>query len=207
MQIPKHDVFIFSIKKRNVFVSSVTQPIMVKLYTLFQQRLKMLGFRNMIVDTMFYIPNLELEAHELDELLNNPFYISEHYLKRNILLDYQKSGDSVWLPPYKMQPNVGAYQYCHGGKTPMFHALFVGGVATGKSALIHEFKNMLRELVPAIEIIECDNDIDDQSPRDITDEKEFYEQHLKDISSNCINIGGAPNYLVVEGIAHHNTKV
>lgn len=208
MQMTKHDVFIFSIKKRDVLMSAVTQPIMVKLYNLFQARLKALGFTNTIVDTMYFIPSLELENAEVATLLQNPFYISEHYMSRSIFLDHYTPESSVlWHPPYQIQPNTVAYSYCDGGKVPMFHAMFVGRAASGKTALMHEFKNLLRELVPAIEIIVCDNGVYEPGAIDITKDREFYTQHLKDLSGNAINIGGAPNYVVAKGTIFHNTKV
>jgi hypothetical protein len=206
----KFDMFVTSLKNRNVFANLTAEPIVMKLYERLRQRLNAMGFGNTVIDVMRKIPSIELETHELNYLRHNRFFISEHYLSRDIVLttENEKTILRRFTAPYRTRPSLDAYQYCEMGKSPMFHVMFIGGTNTGKTAIMNEFKLMLRELVPEIEIIECDNDIKHPDNWDVTSDPVYYADYLERIKANGICIGNGPQFGVgVDSEIFHNTKI
>ena len=208
MHNPKYDVFVCSHKKPDPTIGIITEGVMVKLYNLLRCRLNAQGFGNAIVDTMRYTPIIELDAGELQLLKDNPFYLSEHYLTQRIELDPQHQVIGLYRAPWNTRPSMEAYTYAERGQRPMFHAMVIGCVNSGKTYVLNEFKLLLNELVPGIEVIECDNDVKMPDYWDITSDPECYKEYGDRIKMKAICIGNGPSTRVgIDNQMHHNTKI
>lgn len=206
----KFDLFVTSLKNRNVSMNLTIEPIMMKLYELLRRRLNAMGFGNVILDTMQMIQEVELTEAELNYLRTNRFFVSEHYLTRDIVLTTLNEETILRrvTAPYITRPSIDAYRYCEMGKTPMFHVMFIGQCDAGKTAIMNEFKLMLHDFLPEIEIIECDNDIKDPEYWDVTSDPVYYADYLERIKANGICIGNGPKFgVALDNEIYHNTKI
>jgi hypothetical protein len=208
MQMPKYDIFVCSNKKADPELNMRTEAIMMKLYDQLRRRLNYQGFGNVIFDTMRYMPDYEITREDINALVTNPVFISEHYMTRHITLDPNVSIERVFNMPWRTRPSMDAYAFVNRGKAPMFHAMFVGCTLSGKTYVMNEFKLMLLELDPAIEIIECDNGIKHPEHWDITTDPVEYAAYGERLKQQYICIGGGPRMIVgVDNKPYHNTKI
>lgn len=208
MQMPKYDIFVCSNKKADVELNMRTEPIMLKLYDQLRRRLNAQGFGNVIFDTMRYMPEYEITSEDINALVSNPVFISEHYLGRHYVLDMDVPPERVFHMPWRTRPSLDAYAFVNRGKAPMFHAMFIGCTLAGKTYVMNEFKLMLLELDPNIEIIKCDNGIDHPDNWDITTDPVEYAAYGERLKMQHICIGGGPSMTVgVDNKPYHNTKI
>lgn len=213
MYIPKFDIFVCSPRRTNLIIGKTAEPIISKLYTLLRQRLTAQGFGNVIQSDGQESNNSSqeetLNVAEYTLLLSNPFFISEHYLTKPISFDHnstagRRQGDIPW----RSRPSFDAYQFCNRGQAPMFHVAIAGGVCKGKTYVINEFKVLLNELVPGIEIVVCDNGLHDPDNWDIASDPIAYAGYRNLILTNSISIGVGPTMQIgIDDNVYHNTKV
>jgi hypothetical protein len=208
MHNPKFDIFVCSRKNPNPCLNLPSEAIMLKLYQQLRRRLDSQGFGNVVVNTMRHISDIELEAGELELLRGNRFYLSEHYLARHLDFGPPDKVIGRYRAPWNTRPSMDAYTYAERGKRPMFHAQVIGGTLTGKTYVLNEFKLLLNELVPGIEIIECDNDIKMSDHWDVASDPEYYKEYGDRIKANAICFGMGPTFNVgIDNELYHNTKI
>jgi hypothetical protein len=208
MNCPKYDVFVFSRKLQNIELNLRAEPIMLKLYQMLRQRLNEQGFGNAVFDTQCYMPVVELTREEITSLIINPVFLSEHFLGRHYAMTTQREAVRVFQAPWRTKPSMDAYAYVNRGKAPIFHAMFIGECNSGKTYVLNEFKLMLRDIDPGIEVIECDNDIKQPDHWDITTDPTEYAAYKERVKAKGILIGGGPSYtLGVDDVVYHNTKI
>lgn len=213
MFMPKFDVFVCSPRRASFAISKVAEPITVKLYALLQQRLTSQGFGNVIhnhdSEYTHDLTSTTLTTDECGLLLKHPFFISEHQMAKPINLEQHVSKvvHRIRNIPYRIRPSLDAYQFCDRGRVPMFHIIFAGPFNVGKTYVMNEFKLMLKELVPDVEIVVCDNGIHNHENWDITTDPVAYEEYRKRVLSSGISIGQGPTVRVgIDDSVHHNTK-
>lgn len=208
MNCPKYDLFVCSRKLQNINLNLIAEPIMLKLYQMLQQRLNAQGFGNVVFDTQRYLPTAELTQEELNKLAINPMFISEHYLTAPLIMDPRQEVARTFRAPWNTRPSMDAYTYVNRGKAPMFHAMFIGTVNTGKTYAMNEFKLLLRDLNIDIEIIECDNGVKQPDFWDITTDPTEYAAYKERVKTNGILIGSGPSFMMgVDDVMYHNTKI
>lgn len=208
MHLPKFDLFVFSRKITNVIENMRSEEIMVKLYRMFQYRLNEQGFGNAVYDTECYQVLDDLTPEEIDLLKHEPFFISEHYLSKDIAMCVEYTTKSIFRAPWRSRPSMDAYTYANRGKAPLFHVMVVGSVCSGKTYVMNEFKLMLRDISEEIEIIECDNGIKDPDNWDISTDPEAYAGYKDRVKNKGILIAGGPRFRVgIDDQIYHNTKI
>lgn len=208
MNCPKYDVFVCSRKLQNIELNMRSEPIMLKLYQMLRQRLDAQGFGNVVMDTHGYTPFVELTREDINILVINPVFLSEHYLGRHYIAPSQQEAVHVFQAPWRTKPSMDAYAYVNRGKAPLFHAMFVGECCSGKTYVMNEFKLMLRDINAEIEVIECDNDIKQPDYFDITTDPTEYAAYKERIKANGILVGSGPSFKVgIDDAVYHNTKI
>lgn len=157
-----------------------------------QDSLYDLGFRDFTFGAHI-APEEELTQEAIDLLLSGPVFVTEHYISRMYNFD-QRSAQAVHFSPFRLIPTPGEYNFAFNGKRPpiMFHV--AGGVATGKSLVIHELAKLLREKVPGINVIECpvEEGIDDKY--DLFSNPEMVEQYRDSVVNKAISLGDKPQW-------------
>lgn len=213
MFMPKFDVFVCSPRRASFAINQVSEPITSKLYVLLRQRLTSQGFGNVIhthgQEGTYELTDQTLTTDECGLMLKHPFFISEHQMAKPINLDpyVRNTVHRVGNMPYRVRPSQDAYQFCDRGRVPMFHIMFAGAFNVGKTYVMNEFKLMLKELVPDVEIVVCDNGIHNHENWDITTDPVAYEEYRKRVLSSGISIGQGPTVRVgIDDSIHHNTK-
>lgn len=208
MNQSKYDIFVCSRKIQNVELNLHAEPIMLKLYQMLHQRLNVQGFSNVVIDTHRYLPDFELTRDDINALVINPVFLSEHYLTQHLYLDTKHEVVRMFRAPWNIRPSMDAYSFVGRGKAPVFHAMFIGTVNTGKTYVMNEFKLMLRDIDADIEIIECDNGIKQPDFWDITTDPGEYAAYKERVKANGILIGAGPSFMVgVDDVMYHNTKI
>lgn len=203
MYSPQFDLFVNTVPA----ISLITETIMMKLFQQLRSRLDAQGFGNVVVDSGYHMSNIDLEASELQLLQQHPFYLSEHYLTQRIVLDPQMTVKNRFEAPWNVRPAMNSYTYAERGKRPTFHAMIVGSVNSGKTYIQNEFKLLLQELVPGIEVIICDNDCHSPDNWDITSDPVYYKEYGDRIRMNGICFGRGPSFNVgFDNQIHHNVK-
>lgn len=202
----KFDVFVCS-PKNNTDTTSI--DIHVKLMFMFDARLQCKGFSNTYVESMWNMAIPELSDEELAILATNPMFISEHWLSKSLMMDSrQEEKMSVFKAPWVMRPNISEYHYADRGQIPKLHTAFVGCHNSGKTWLINEFKQMLKEIVPPIQIIMCANPITDSCNFCVTTDSDFMRQYFENIHDNVICLGNGPSFRInLDNQLEHNTRV
>lgn len=208
MHTPKYDLFVCSPKHPSPELNQRVGTIMLKLYQMLRQRLNSQGFGNVIFDTMQHMSDVELTPDDIHALTIHPVFISEHYMTKALVLDPSHVVVRTFTAPWRIRPSMDAYAYANFGKPPVFHAMFVGNVNSGKTYVMNEFKLMLRDISADIELIECENGIKQHDFWDITTDPTEYAAYKERVKANGICIGGGPSYtLGIDDKIYHNTKI
>lgn len=204
----KYSVFICSLKNPNVFLNQQSEGITMKIYDLLRQRLNSQGFGNVVVDSQRYIESTELTQDEIQLLEDHPFFISEHYLAKPLYLEPNQQAAKRVLAPWRAKPSLDAYTFADRGKRPLFSINVLGAPNTGKTYFLQELKQLLKEKVPACEVILCDNDYNTDCFDVYSDPEavKYYRQQLLSLNPNVV-IGNGPTWnMTVNGEVEHSVN-
>lgn len=180
MPLDKYDLFVAPVKNPDPSKNEhfhLQQRLMMKLFDILEKEYG-LEPAVQLEDSVWDIPFTD---SELEQLRSEPFYISEHYLARQFIVDPKIVFGKVVEHPVRSRPALDAYNYANGGKWANHQWRILGAANTGKTLVSMILKEMLENEIPGVKVIQCENPYayDDWKPMEVPEIFEGAKERLR----------------------------
>lgn len=156
MQLEKFDLFVSPVKNPDPSKNEhyyLQQRLMMKLYDILARDYGLEATIN-LDDSVWDLPFTESEINKLNE---EPFYISEHYLTRVLILDPVVVPNRPVVHPIRARPAIDSYNYANNGSWAKNQWRIMGAANTGKTLIALILRELIETEIPGAKVIFCEN--------------------------------------------------